>query len=87
MPRYLQIDHRTWERTCPRCGADVDWWANAYRVATNKPTAQRDWRLSRKMKERRERVRDRYIRERRRFEREERENGCEYDGSATAMSE
>lgn len=40
MPQYMGIDHRSWERQCPRCGGKLDWWfATAYRVGTSKLTA------------------------------------------------
>ncbi|GAB4961480.1 hypothetical protein MAHJHV55_16410 [Mycobacterium avium subsp. hominissuis] len=40
MPQYMGIDHTSWERECPKCGGEVDWWfANAYRVGTSKLTA------------------------------------------------
>lgn len=40
MPQYMGIDHRNWERKCPRCGGQIDWWfAHAYQVGTAKLTA------------------------------------------------
>lgn len=40
MPQYMRIDHRSWERKCPACGGEVDWWyAGGYRTGPTKAIA------------------------------------------------